>query len=858
MRLVTTFLLLFLFNSIAYAIYDNLGKLKADYFKFDESISQITVSGNVMISTDKFKVKSDRLYISTSTNAYYFEGNVEGDLEGYKVNSSKLVLYPDEGYIDVNEARANFSPENVGGTVYFYAKSLYDTPDLKYGEHGSFSTCKYDSKHYHIYANTFYYYPGKKLEAWHAIFNVTGMPILYSPYWFYKLGHQNPIMYYPVIGQENLRGWFVQTTWDWYINQEHSQMWYIDWYEKIGMGLGAKHTWKINKDSELMLKGFGLYDKNARFRTTNSDGSYKLDRKYYMSSSYKTEIAKDLNLNTSYYYQTYDRYSNDYRREKRRKTSYRIDHTPDKMKNYISHNQDNNYSLKKYDNTYSLNIGDSVNYVNYNETNKEYKYGSGNNESVSRLYKLGFKTYDVHHSLSHKREDKNNSLYYLSTEYKPSYSKSFSLKNSALSRYRLNLQPYFWEEQRQGAAFNKKLQHKYKADFYFNKNFFLQSANMEYYWIDDLDDDEYISDSSEKYYVRKYPEVKLNFKKIDIDHNNFNFFTINTTGLFAHYVEQKDLLNSDYTMDTTKYQAKTELSREQLLDELDTTIWYKTSFKQDFYGTGDAGFDRSDSSGFRSDLWEHFYYKCDFTKTYPDGNSNSPFYFDEITKRRAFERRQVFKIYNTSYKIPYAHKYSLLKKNAEHWNSFDWNFSWYHDFFRNYDSDVETKMIVMPIKETKAELSSAFDPNFKSKYGQKFWKKDLLISLDLKLQERLKLLQKYSIDLNESTKKNLSSATSKLEYTQPVSSDSFLHFMWQSDWNRTALRWNTSRYSVKYELDCIEYTYEYQRSNKDNDNHKFTFLVKAFPSDPIGISRSKVNGVEKTQMQGLDKNIERR
>lgn len=856
-RLYVLLIVLFQILICPHLLAENIS-LQSDYIRYDKSYRQLTATGNVRVITDDFIINSDYLYINPSDNVFVFESNVSGNIDGNNINSERLVMHSADKYFEMEEIQGQIRSKHVGGLIYFRSKQLFEEPNKKWGSKGIFSTCKYPSHHYHLYADSFEFYPDDKIVASHLFFNVGGLPVFYSPYWIYKLGHQNPILYYPVIGQDEVRGWFVQTTWDYYWNPEHSTLYYVDWYEQIGYGLGLNHTWKMANGDRLSLKGFNVYDQAYAFLG---------EEKYYGELKYDTKLFKDFKLNTRYYYQTYDRNSNSYTDRERKESDISVSYSGGGQTTSLKLDHDYDYKRDELKNQYDFRYGYKGNNFSYTDLSRKYT----KDEYIYRTYGFSNTMYGIRNSFSHKKDEKNKTIQRLETNYNPSYSKSFSYKDNYLSSVSFSLSPKYWEEKRLKKDFNKKLTHQYSSSLSFSKGYPLKSMNINYYWIDDIDGDTVTSDETEKYYVRKLPEMSFVYNDIAIDlptsvdptGAGVNLFDIKLSSLFGRYIEEKKISGSDYRMDTEKYQFKMNFVRTLPITPIGGRVWYNSSFEQNVYGTGDASNYRSDSSGYDLDWFSFIKYSCSYNKSYPDmdifdseAESNTPFYFDARSKSPVFTRNQKLTLYYLSPLTDLGSKYSVIGAAEKRWELFNWSFSRNHDFVRNTAYDVDTTMLIKPTANNYVEMKTKFDPEYSM--HERFWTSPLTIVMNTHLFWGIYMNKTYQIDLYLPRKENLLAGSSTLSYERQVKEDEKWTFSIKDSWNRSKREWEMKNYSVKYELDCLTCLYEYRRSNKLNDEHKFTFRVRAFANDPIGYTKSKVNGVEKWQVHGLDKGMEKR
>ncbi|HCT84872.1 MAG TPA: hypothetical protein DF296_06695 [Candidatus Margulisbacteria bacterium] len=847
-KFILLFFLLFLSVSHICASEEKIA-VKADYLRYDKNSTLMNASGNVEVSSPIFLISSDSLSIDPSGNHFIFDGHVNGTMEGNTFSSNKFVLFADDEYSIANNIEAKLRSKDVGGIVTFKADTLHRHPEKNWGESGDFTTCKYPGSHYRVHANSFEYYPKSRIEAHDLVFSVGPVPVMYSPYWFYRLGYQNPILSYPVIGQDEKNGWFVQTTWDYFWNKSNRSLVLLDWYEKVGYGVGVDQRWSINDSTNLSAKLFGIID---------TSGVLKGESKFYTDVKYDTKLSPYLTTNAGYYFQNYDRNSNDYSKKEQKKMNFSIKYAKDKEKYGFSFDH---FYDKRTNAYFRNNIAININEFGYDESKNWDKY----HESISRKYSFNNEFLGGSQSLYHTIDEQDRKVNRSTISER--YNKSFYFSNSPLTMVSLSLSPELIQSRANNSLFDKSLKHNYTTKLGFDSRSPVNSVDINYNWVDDMDGETVTSDYYDKYNVKSLPVVNVALKNATLDVPNpvgngwINIFQVQNSFLFGHYIERRKLRTSDYKMDTNKYSIKLALSRSIPIEQLGSTFFFRSNLEQNFYGTGDQSNYRSDTFGVDNNWFNCINYSLTFNKNYPGidmfdktEHSNSPFFFDAQAHQKSFSRSQALTFYLMSPKEELPARYSELTPVQPQWKMLNWMFSWNHNFINKNPVDVHTVLTLKPLNTLTIDMDTYFA--IERKRSQKFWSQQPLITNVLwNISKELYLKQSFRHDLNLPARKNLLSASTELGYVHQVGESEYWKFTWNTIWDAPNKQWKTNSYSVMWELDCLQYMYDYQRQNEE---HKFTFKVKAFEADPVGFTKSKVNKVEKWQIQGLDKSMEQR
>ena len=133
--------------------------MKADNLKFDQEAGIITASGSVEIFFEGITIESDSARIDINANIATAEGRVKIKRPEYDIRSSSMTYDISEEVAVVMNLKTVFYPADVRTNLYVAAEELTDLPEMKMGQHGSFTTCDYDEPHYHVKARWFDFYP---------------------------------------------------------------------------------------------------------------------------------------------------------------------------------------------------------------------------------------------------------------------------------------------------------------------------------------------------------------------------------------------------------------------------------------------------------------------------------------------------------------------------------------------------------------------------------------------------------------------------------------------------------------------------------------------------------------------------
>lgn len=198
---------------------------KTEYKKDVETNEDcLVLTGNVSISVtkgnDTTKVKASIINYNRATNMLYAYGSVEVQIKGSSsdsdtVTAESLLLNTStlEGVFDngrIVQASSDAINLPSGSTLIvmsdIFGKNSTGTIVFKTGE---LTFCDDDEPHWKIKASRIWLLPGGEFAFLNARIFVGSIPLLYLPAFYYP---KDELLFHPVFGYDNRKGYFMQTT----------------------------------------------------------------------------------------------------------------------------------------------------------------------------------------------------------------------------------------------------------------------------------------------------------------------------------------------------------------------------------------------------------------------------------------------------------------------------------------------------------------------------------------------------------------------------------------------------------------------------------------------------------------------
>lgn len=802
---IAVFLILFSASMLFAA--ENEVTLKAEHMAYDETSHQVQASENVQIQYDNLQIKGPRLSMDVDQETIWGTGNITLQRGNDTIRSSAFFFDIQNNIVQVEDVSLTIKPKEIStGNLYLKVKKLEDQTTRKSGTTGFATTCDANPPHYAVYADRFDYIPENGIYGYNVWIDC---PIYFIPFglWFpvyhYALGKRNPVLLMPLIGQNNVEGYFVRSTWDYFLARNQTGSIYLDWMEKKGVGIGVNHQYRIPK----VMEGSVMYYRLNEEDTGINDYNVRVDH-----TSHLTDVL-DVKLGL------------------------------EDVKGYTisgGRKQNNMESIALvYDDLgdrYAGSFSERYNPLQANRTQEiKLERSFNQNKDLSFTY--------------------TNSMYDSSLSGQTSYRKDMMLLQSYELPWDMSFSDQIHYQANKGFAdtvADERMDLALSLTKRFDKTAWFSSIKGEVTHYFDLDGNKYTNDNNQEY-LQKMPEVTMVFQPQTFFDKNPSFnIQIDKRLILGEYEEARYLSSSDrlrvIRADRIRYEQNISTKLKKVLGDTDFEI--NLGYNQNAYQVADTGKNTivqdADSAKKPPLFWsgDSLY---TFTQTYTHtldwwkflankveySNQNSygytPFFFDDNTQKQSL--------------ITEALSLYFLNINQYKWTH---NAGW--DFQKDRPLDYATELLIQPIPEYRFNLKTGYhfgDTNWKQ-LSDGYWN-DLVGTIELQPSHNTDLdITRFRLQAIYNLKKGELTALSK-DLNIAIGHD------WESSW-LIDTHWEYELFSKRYmlktislvkDLHCRELRLSY---NDTIQEWRFTYSIKAFPSEPIGFKSSKT---EPFQVQGV-------
>ena len=157
---------------------------------------------------------------------------------------------------------------NQDTDVYFAGELVEKIGPRKYKiTNGGFTTCVQPTPRWELHAGTVILNIEHYTLLRNAVFNVKGVPMLYTPIMYYPTKKEDRAtgILIPTIGTTSLRGESIHDAFFWVLNRSQDATFMHDWFSKTGQGYGSEYRYNYGALSTGYLRGNLLKEHTAEY-----------------------------------------------------------------------------------------------------------------------------------------------------------------------------------------------------------------------------------------------------------------------------------------------------------------------------------------------------------------------------------------------------------------------------------------------------------------------------------------------------------------------------------------------------------------------------------------------------------------
>jgi hypothetical protein len=220
--------------------------LKADTYKFDRQARILTAQGNVVFSIRDVTIRADVLVADLQAGFVTAEGHVRLEVAGEAVVAEMLTYSLSTRTGTLFNARTEYRSPVVLGAVKLTAEALEgDIRRFVTIRNGYATTCDEPNPVVFATADELRIFPNDKIIGRQVSLWVGGRRLFTVPFFIFFLRERRETRIAPVVGYSDATGWSIATSFGYFINESHYGFVHADWFERLGVGTGIEHLYRV-------------------------------------------------------------------------------------------------------------------------------------------------------------------------------------------------------------------------------------------------------------------------------------------------------------------------------------------------------------------------------------------------------------------------------------------------------------------------------------------------------------------------------------------------------------------------------------------------------------------------------------
>lgn len=762
--------------------------ISAQQVRYSEDRQIMYASGNVKLKYSDVEIHAPNLIVDTQKKLVWATGNIQIQRGEDRFFSSYLYMNLPENEATIKDIHIAIEPPGQKDKLYLSATSITDKPEYKSGQNGLFTSCSYAHPHYFIWAQSFTYYPDKRLIGYNVFFYnpILFIPFgLWTPIYSYELGKRRVIWNFPAIGEKKSPdgwGWFMQNTIDYdNINGKDSSL-FMDFFEFRGIGwqpgYGIRHQYLLGQNH-----GSVYYYELKALNTGQLHVRKSWDQAWQFNSDMKGTVA--------YQRTEAERISGGGRQD--------------------VENSDGQFTYDHLGDYYNLKTN---NRQDYNQRYQSWQFSMDHNFNSEKQYAFNYKQNDNRASRE-KRTDSGLTHYiYLPDE--------AQIKTDlAFNRYERERQAVPDDRMRATTIYSRKLSDQFQFKLTVDQLF-------------DLDEDRVTSDVGQNNFFYRQPELSLGYSNVTLDQWAFSGEMV--MGRYQEHQYDRGTNKVRKFPDESHYDAapNTYIFKQQVNRQFadlpgQSTFDLSCNLDQYVFNTpgkslfeGDALYRYTIAAQHQSDLFGFVKLNTNGNRGFSPKESNSPFF--EYDGLRNLD-------INT-----------IEEKVTLYWQQdtkYHWSHSYGYNYVLNKRYDYLTEILVNPNELFRLQMNTG--KNFDE--GNFYPYLPLVSDLNLQPTGSINIQYNLSQDVNFGI---IRDSFCNLKYKFSEGPDFYWEFQGMFQYNMMGYEKDfrmlvLNRYEMQtYRLMRFEHCRTFEMSyNKRLEEFRFKITILAFPEDSIGFVKNK-------------------
>ncbi|WP_456401034.1 LPS-assembly protein LptD [Persephonella sp.] len=225
-----------------------------------ESEDILKAEGNVVVHYKDYVLYADKIVYDQKKDIIHLINNI-------KIKTKDFNLSGERGWWDVsNEIGEIYNIKGIlYGKYYVKAKTLRKVKDRFYFKKGEFSLCNFDQYDWYFKSSKGSIKEDDKLIAYNLTFRFCGLPLLYTPVFYYPTGSRQSGFLIPIVGQDTYNDFTLKIPFYLVTGRSSDMTVTYDYRNKQGQGVDLEFRYRFSRYSLLKTQFFYFKEKSDGF-----------------------------------------------------------------------------------------------------------------------------------------------------------------------------------------------------------------------------------------------------------------------------------------------------------------------------------------------------------------------------------------------------------------------------------------------------------------------------------------------------------------------------------------------------------------------------------------------------------------
>jgi hypothetical protein len=221
-------------------------RIRADMFRYDRRTRVLTATGNVVLVYQDITIRAASLVADLGTGDVTAEGDIRLEVAGQAVTGTVLTYNLTTRIGTLHEAETAYTGPLIVGSITIRAERLEGDPQRFATARGGFATtCDPDDPLVFFTADEVTVIVGDKIVGRRVSVWIGDRRLFTLPYFIIFLRERQQSRLVPVIGYSDAEGWFLKTSYSYFLNAQSYGFVHADWMERLGVGTGVDHYYQF-------------------------------------------------------------------------------------------------------------------------------------------------------------------------------------------------------------------------------------------------------------------------------------------------------------------------------------------------------------------------------------------------------------------------------------------------------------------------------------------------------------------------------------------------------------------------------------------------------------------------------------